>query len=265
MVAANLTFTQSAVSPGAGISMLGAAGAVVTLSNQLNGNVRTWIYEMLDVPLNSGVSKGVISSGTTPTATFTPDNPATPGCYRVKLTVVGRDGSRSSMIRNFCVQTAQGWILPSFRASAEEMNFTGNADGWETYLNTIFLQISSGVVAKTQISLVASANSSNLGIFTRLGGGIFNRDGYPAGATFTLKAAVQASNSQTYEVRLYDVTGGGYIAGTITDSNPGLETKSLLLTLGAGERIYELMARLTTGSGAADFVRVPSAFIEVVP
>jgi hypothetical protein len=99
---------------------------------------------MLDVPINSAVSKGVISSGTTPTATFTPDNPATPGCYRVKLTVVGLDGSRSSMIRNFCVQTAQGWVLASFRSTAAELNFNGNTDGWETYLNTILLSLSAG-------------------------------------------------------------------------------------------------------------------------
>jgi hypothetical protein len=119
--------------------------------------------------------------------------------------------------------------------------------------------------SKQQVSLVAAEESTNSGTFVRLGAGIFNADGYPAGATFTLRAACQVDNGQTYEVQVWDVTAGAYLTGTISDTNGSLEVKTLSLTLGAGERIYELRARLTTGSGGGDYVYVPSAFIDVNP
>jgi len=117
--------------------------------------------------------------------------------------------------------------------------------------------------APRQITLVAGDESTNLGTFTRLGSGIFNADSAPAGTTYTLKAACQVDSGQTYEVRVYDLTAGAYLAGTISDNNTSIEIKTLSLTLGAGERAYELRAQLTTGAGGADFVKIPSAFIEV--
>lgn len=126
--------------------MVGVAGLPVTLSNATNAGVTKWVYELLDAPLNSALTPGILSSGASPTVNFTPDNPATPGCYRVKLTVFtsGPGCSSSSIIRNFAVPTTQGWILPPFKAKAAELNFPGNTEGWEQLLNEIFLTIPSG-------------------------------------------------------------------------------------------------------------------------
>lgn len=148
-------------------------------------------------------------------------------------------------------------------AAADLDMFVADITGTRTSVGTANISIAG--FNKQQISLVAADPSSNAGAFERLGAGIFNADGYHVGATFTLRAACQVDNGQTYEVRVYDVTAGAYLAGTISDTNASLEVKTLPLTLGAGERIYELHARLTTGSGGTDYVRVPSAFIDVVP
>jgi hypothetical protein len=148
-------------------------------------------------------------------------------------------------------------------AAAALSLFVNELQGIRTVLGTADVTIAG--FSRQQVSLVASNANTNLGTFIRFGAGIFNADGYPVGATFTLRAACQVDNGQTYEVRVYDVTAGAYLAGTITDTNASLEVKTLALALGAGERIYELHAQLTTGAGLADFVKVPSAFIDVQP
>jgi hypothetical protein len=140
MVAASIKFTQNAVSPGPGIAMVGIGGLPVTIENANDVGVIDWTYELLDTPLDSAIPPSVLSSGPFPTANFTPDSgPETPGCYRVKLTVRAADGSEACDIRNFGVPTNEGWILPPFKATADELNFPGNTEGWESLLNRIFL------------------------------------------------------------------------------------------------------------------------------
>lgn len=116
-----------------------------------------------------------------------------------------------------------------------------------------------------QLTLVAGPVSTNLGTADRLGAVTFDATGYPDTATFTLKVLAQVDSAQTYNIRLYDVTAGAYLTGTISDTNGSLELKELALTLGTGERIYELHGWLTTGSGGSDYLAVPGAHIEVVP
>lgn len=116
-----------------------------------------------------------------------------------------------------------------------------------------------------RVGLVASNELTNSGTAVRLGAGIFNADGYPTGATFTLRCAVEVDSGITYNIRVYDVTAGAYLSGTISGTNGSLEAKSLALTLGSGERVYELHAWLTSGGGGVDYVRVPSAFIDIRP
>ena len=123
--------------------MVGVGGLLVTLTNADDTGVVSWLWELLDSPLNSAVVPGTL--GTTASETFMPDTaPDTPGCYRVKLTVQGADGSVACDVKNFAVPTTQGWILPPFRASATELNFPGNTEGWESLVNTIFLSLATG-------------------------------------------------------------------------------------------------------------------------
>ena len=139
-VQAVLSFTQNLITPGPGVSMVGVSALPVTLTSVFVAGALSHTFEMLDVPLTSGVPTGLIYSGPLNTCQFTPDAP--PGCYRVRLSVQGGDGSVRQQIRNFALPTAVGnLILPSFRAVADELNFPGNTEGWEQILNEWLLYL----------------------------------------------------------------------------------------------------------------------------
>lgn len=145
MVQAILQIEQSAVSPGPGVSMIGVGGLPVTLTSISNIGVTKYTFTILDAPLDSGiVTPLVLASGSSDTTDFTPDLPETPGCYRLQLSVVGENGCVDSQIRNFAVPTPEGWILPSFKSKAAELNFPGITEGWQELLNRIFLSLSGG-------------------------------------------------------------------------------------------------------------------------
>lgn len=134
------------------------------------------------------------------------------------------------------------------------------------YSPVTWLEIGGGTgsAENIQIPLVAGETSTNLGAYTRLGAAIFNKASFPA-TSYTLKIAAQSDNSNEFSVRLYDVTAGAYITGTITSTTANLAILSLTsLTLSTGERLYELHAKLNAGSGADAFLRIPAAFIEVI-
>jgi hypothetical protein len=138
--------------------MVGVGGLAVSLFNEDDTGAVAWEWELLDSPLNSALVPG--SLGTSATASFTPDTPETPGCYRVKLTVQGADGSVACDVKNFAVPTAQGWILPPFKATAAELNFPGNEEGWESLLNEIFLDLASGSGSDVAVKVTASDTTS---------------------------------------------------------------------------------------------------------
>ena len=125
------------------------------------------------------------------------------------------------------------------------------------------LQAYARVLTRRNVGIVAGSRSTNAAVFERLGSCVFNPDGYTDNTTFTLVVACEVDNSQTYEIQLYDVTAGAYVAGTITDSNTSNEAKELTLDLATGQRVYELHARLTTGSGGSDYLYVTHASISV--
>lgn len=141
MAKANLIITQDAVTPGPGISMVGVHTLPVTLTNEDNTNASKWEFEILEVPLDSAVLPGVLSSGSVNTTSFIPDE--APGCYRIKFTVTDVEKGQFSQIRNFCVPTCNGWILPPYRASSKtgELNFPGYEKGWSEINNRILLDI----------------------------------------------------------------------------------------------------------------------------
>lgn len=145
---ANIIITQNALTNGPGVSMIGAGGLLVSLSNLSDVGIVQWVWELLDVPEGSALVPGVI--GVAATSSFTPDLPETPGCYKIKLSVQGSDGSTDCDVRNFAVATGQGWILPPLRASADELNFPGNTRGWASLLNPMFLTIA-GVDSTTLV------------------------------------------------------------------------------------------------------------------
>jgi hypothetical protein len=124
--------------------------------------------------------------------------------------------------------------------------------------------LASGAAAWThRVDMAGELAATNLDVYTRMGAGLLNSTSYPG--VYNLRVLVQVDEEVSYSVRLYDLTAGAYITGTITDTNEDLELQSLTgLTLGAGERLYEVHAKLNAGAGGSDYVRVAAAYLEVV-
>jgi hypothetical protein len=130
------------------------------------------------------------------------------------------------------------------------------------YSPIAWFSITGGSVSKIRLEMTAGPVATNLGVYTMVGATFFDKSVY-AGASYTLKLLTQSDNANEYSVRVYDVTEGDYLTGTITDDNDDLLQQSLSLTLGTGERVYELHAKLNAGADGVDFVHIPSACIEV--
>jgi len=148
---ATIDFVQGANNPPAGQALSGVTGTLVSISNASNTLVASWQIELIDVPPASGLTTGLIAStnsGSTPTASFTPD--AT-GSYRVALKVwnlINRPGAPTDTdIRDVMVgEPNTGLIVPPYQtwprslpplasglagAKATEMNLGGVDRGWD--------------------------------------------------------------------------------------------------------------------------------------
>ena len=85
---------------------------------------------------------------------------------------------------------------------------------------------------------------------------------YQPATTFTFAVLVEVDNAQTFELRLYDVTDGAAVAGSVlTTVSATLVELTAVVTLDAAEHIYEVQGRLNTGGGAADYGRLVNAEI----
>ena len=120
------------------------AGGIVTATNDDDTDVASYEFTMLDVPPDSAVPTGVITSGAPPsTASFTPD---VAGSYRVRLKVTAvSTGLTDTDIRIFGVRNARGIIIPPYQRNPDplpllgtgiagekpdEQNYGGQARGW---------------------------------------------------------------------------------------------------------------------------------------
>jgi hypothetical protein len=223
--------------------MVGVEGVLVAVSNADDTGVVSWEWELLDSPLNSALVPGVL--GTAATTSFTPDNPATPGCYRIKLTVQGADGSVACDVKNFAVPTSQGWILPPFKATAAELNFPGNEEGWESLLNEIFLSISVG--GSDEKVKVSPADTTSGLIDSKVSPG--------AGLTRTI---VNPGASEQYEL---DVVGNvdGSIAVNADDIQVGvLASDAQHGARGGGTQHADVTALVSGFMSAADKTKLDS-------
>lgn len=145
-----LKFTQNTVGTGGnGIALSGVLGQLVTVSNSDNTGVLSWqidlVYVDEDSSINPATPYAFNDSGSTPTATFTPDVRRS---FRFVLKVWGvtnRTGTPDIDIRNFTVPELNGIIIPPVqiwpltlpdpasgdpKAKPNELNFSGQAGGW---------------------------------------------------------------------------------------------------------------------------------------
>lgn len=167
MATALIVFEQDGVPGTPGQAYEGVDGLLVDVTNSNDTGVTTWTIELVDRPVDSALSIGVLASAVsnTPAASFTPD---VPGCYRVKLTV--SDGVTPDVdIRNFGIRNGRGLIVPPYQKlpdpvpvlgsgllgeKPDELNFSGQPRGWggeatsglmeeffRTYDNLPFLEV----------------------------------------------------------------------------------------------------------------------------
>ncbi len=148
---ASIDFVQGGTNPPAGQAIAAVTGTSISVTNGDNTAVSSWQIELYDVPPGSSVTTGVIASsnsGSTPSASFTPD---VTGSYRVALkvwNVANRDGAPTDTdIRDAMVgEVNTGLIVPPFQmwprqlpplaslfagAKASESNLSGCDRGWD--------------------------------------------------------------------------------------------------------------------------------------
>lgn len=144
-----IKFTQGLVVGDPGVALAGDADVEVVIENDTITDIQSWKIDLLYAPPGGLVVAGTLATGnsSTPSASFTPS--ATPGSYRVLLTVyTGPDlsGSSNRDIRVFAVPDTNGFIFPPYQQlppklpvlgsglpgeKPDEMNFGNQPYGWD--------------------------------------------------------------------------------------------------------------------------------------
>lgn len=135
-VSAAIKLAQGATSSAPGVALKGVAGSPVTASNGDDANVDSWAWSVVSAPPASAIVPGPVND--TPSVVFTPDGP---GCYLLRLDVVGNDGSTAFDVRAFGVNQPSGRFIPAFEADAGSLNFGGSATGWDPIMRAWLLEI----------------------------------------------------------------------------------------------------------------------------
>lgn len=128
---AQIKFVQGATIGTPGVALYGALGTPVVASNGNNASVVRWKWSMVGTPGGSSVPTGLISDGTTPTATFTPD---VAGGYHVELVTFDASGAQKIDRRVFLVPEVSGRKIAPFDAEAPALNFLGQTRGWAPFM-----------------------------------------------------------------------------------------------------------------------------------
>lgn len=139
-VVASLQFTQGVTTAPPSMAMFGVAGTPVTVAQA--GNVAQFsdfIFTVVDAPPSSSYQPGrILSSGTSPVCSFTPDTTDT---FLIQLQTTDLQGNITQDLRAFAVKRTSGLYIPAFSAPASALNFSGNARGYapamEAWLDAI--------------------------------------------------------------------------------------------------------------------------------
>lgn len=144
-----IKFTQGLNTAAAGIAVVGSSvDGPVIITNGDDTGVSNWVFELLDAPIDSSLSTGVLGAGVT---NFVSLNPDVSGCYRIRLITSDSIGNYDTDIRNFAIPNSNGWVIPPYQKNPDpidlgtkpdELNFSGQGRGWADgvygLLGTIF-------------------------------------------------------------------------------------------------------------------------------
>jgi hypothetical protein len=177
--AAQLKFTQNAVSNTAGQAMTGVTALPVIVGNWLdNGTIVNWQFIVLDVSMpGSALTAGSKQNGNSPTWTFTPD--ADTGMVFIQLITTASDGTVASDTLCFGVPSAStGLMHPAFGVTARHVNFAGQTRGWASgdlpsttakMLGAYLKALDSSTGATAQQLIAAAGTLSFTGAMTLVG------------------------------------------------------------------------------------------------
>lgn len=158
-VSAKIKFVQGVLTPNAGLALLGALTTAVVCSNDNNGDAKLWTWNIIAKPPGSAVTLGQISASST--ATFQPD---VRGGYHVELIVTDENGVSVSDRSVFEVPELSGLVIPPFFAGKDELNFGGQAQGWDPYMREViqYLQGRSALVNSATGAINDMASTTTL-------------------------------------------------------------------------------------------------------
>lgn len=128
---AQIKFVQGGNIGTPGIALIGVLSTNVVASNGDNSSVVRWKWTMIGTPGGSSVPTGLVSDGTTPTMTFSPD---VAGGYHVELVTFDANGSQKIDRRVFLVPELSTRRIAPFDAQAPALNFLGQTRGWAPFM-----------------------------------------------------------------------------------------------------------------------------------
>lgn len=162
-VTASIKFVQGLSTPPAGEALIGVLTILVEVSNGDNSSVRSWTWEIIDVPPGSSVPTGVVASGDAPVYTFTPD---VRGGYHFHLTTTDDFLNTAEDFRVFQVPETTGHIIPPFDATAPSLNFLGQLRGWAKYIEELLRFLLAGAGGGEAVIFDDSVPATNSNVRT---------------------------------------------------------------------------------------------------
>lgn len=244
---AQLKFVQGATVGAPGQAVFGNINQPVTASNGGdNTGARRWKFEWLFTPVSSAIPRGVAQFGGQQTFTFTPDFS---GGFLLKITLIDEKGNEKSDIRCFGVRDlVTGNFLPPANALGDSLNFGGQPDGWQPYINEWLEQIqASGVGVQFPIATTEGAIA--------IGDALCPSQTQPGKYRLATTANVTAAGGQISGMVVTSGSGGT----TVTGISAGVFPAGLLsagsasaLIVNAGGQIVRALVGRTVGWANSD-------------
>jgi hypothetical protein len=210
-VAALVKFVQGATIGAPGQALIGVAGTAVQVTNGAGapGPITTWTFAVIAVPSGSAVPLGVAQSGPLQTWSFTPD---IAGCYIIELLVQDAFGNTANDVRAFGIKTPSGRLIPSFTGDASSLNFGGQTQGWDPYLESWLNALE---------QLIEESGSMSLPVYTAT-------VSYVCDSRVTPDEVVIVNFSAPGSVTMPVPTKGRPVTVRVRSANPGTNTCAIL-------------------------------------
>lgn len=247
----------------------GVVGNLVTVTNQNNALVKSWVLSTIDVPAGpdadslSALPTGILASGSGPpiSATFTPDKF---GAVLIRLDIEGTDGSTARDEAVFGCPNELGFFSPGFTQAVETSRFSGQGRGWAWNEDRIAAAARNArnktAHLKQEHVLVGSLRETDQTGFVIVGGrridpSLFASGGGAIVRTMTFRAEAYATPGMTAQVRLFNYTDGVAVASSVlsTSSTTPAQLTVTLATpadLPNALKLYEVQLRISAGTPA---------------